>query len=53
MCVCVSVCVLCIFFSKTVKATNLILFAISPDTNLGGFEIETKISEYFLNWIIS
>ena len=50
--VCLSVC-LCIFFSKTVKARNLILFATSPGTKGGGLEIETKISECFLNWLIS
>ena len=53
MCVCVCVCVVSIFLQLTVKATNLILFATSSEIKYGGFEIETKISEYILNWLIS
>ena len=53
MCVRPSVCVLFAIFSKTVKDRNLILFATSPDTKGGGFEIETKFLQHFLNCLIS
>jgi len=51
--VCLSVCVLHTFFSKTVKDRNLILFATSPDTKGGGLEIETKNLQHYLNCLIS